>query len=132
MIISHSRRFVFIETFKTAGSSLENALSKLYGKDDGLSHLEQDLAEVCRRIGLNVNLHGELRPIRAKADLLPETADHRNLLEDHHRALTSLLCAKEIARFYADEAAEAGGAMDGERGMTGQGIGPGQMRGGAT
>jgi Sulfotransferase family len=39
MIISHSRRFIFIKTKKTAGTSLEIALSKYCGRDDILAPL---------------------------------------------------------------------------------------------
>jgi len=34
MIISHKHKFIFIKTRKTAGSSIENFLSKYLGKDD--------------------------------------------------------------------------------------------------
>lgn len=39
MIISHSRRFIFIKTMKTAGTSLEIALSKYCGEDDIITPL---------------------------------------------------------------------------------------------
>jgi hypothetical protein len=39
LIISHARRFIFIKTKKTAGTSLEIALSKYVGNDDVLSPL---------------------------------------------------------------------------------------------
>jgi hypothetical protein len=39
MIISHSRRFIFIKTKKTAGTSLEIALSRYCGRDDIIAPL---------------------------------------------------------------------------------------------
>jgi hypothetical protein len=43
MIISHSYRFIFIKTHKTAGSSLEMGLGPLCGEDDIISHMETNL-----------------------------------------------------------------------------------------
>jgi Sulfotransferase family len=40
MIISHSRKFIFVKTYKTAGSSLEIALSKYCAKGDVLTPLD--------------------------------------------------------------------------------------------
>ena len=42
MIISHSRKFIFVKTYKTAGSSLEIALSKYCAKGDVLTPLDGD------------------------------------------------------------------------------------------
>lgn len=50
MILSHSRKFIFIKTFKTAGSSLEIALTKYCGKDDVLTMLDPPEEELRRKL----------------------------------------------------------------------------------
>lgn len=47
MIISHAHRFIFIKTEKTAGTSLEIALSRYCGSDDITPFWEED--EVVQR-----------------------------------------------------------------------------------
>jgi len=42
MIVSHSRKFIFLKTRKTAGTSLEIALSKYCGPEDVLAPLDVD------------------------------------------------------------------------------------------
>lgn len=42
MILSHARKFVFIKTFKTAGSSLEIVLAEHCGPHDILTPLDPD------------------------------------------------------------------------------------------
>ncbi|MDP5052677.1 MAG: sulfotransferase family 2 domain-containing protein [Congregibacter sp.] len=44
MIISHRHRFIFVKTHKTAGSSLEVALSRECGENDIVSHMEDNIA----------------------------------------------------------------------------------------
>lgn len=44
MIVSHSRKFIFLKTRKTAGTSLEIALSKYCGPEDVLATLDVDEA----------------------------------------------------------------------------------------
>lgn len=44
MIISHTHRFIFVKTHKTAGSSLEVALARECGPDDIVSHMEDNIA----------------------------------------------------------------------------------------
>ena len=60
MIISHSRRFIFVKTYKTAGSSLEVALSKYCDKGDILTPLDDD-EEAKRRAlsGLGAQNYGK-------------------------------------------------------------------------
>jgi hypothetical protein len=50
MIVSHSRKFIFIKTFKTAGSSLEIALSKYCAPGDILAPLQADEEALRRRL----------------------------------------------------------------------------------
>jgi Sulfotransferase family len=60
MIVSHEHRFIFLKTKKTAGTSLELALTKLCGPDDVITPLTE--IDEARRIGArsaqNWRLHG--------------------------------------------------------------------------
>lgn len=49
MIVSHARKFIFIKTYKTAGSSLEIVLSKYCGREDILARLQPDEEEARQR-----------------------------------------------------------------------------------
>ena len=68
MIISHSRKFIFVKTFKTAGSSLEIALSKYCAPGDVLTPLDaEEEAERRRLSGLGARNYGKaLRRYRAE------------------------------------------------------------------
>ena len=46
MIVCHSRQFIFLKTRKTAGTSLEVALSKLCGDHDTLPPLTSEDAQL--------------------------------------------------------------------------------------
>lgn len=51
MIISHQHKFIFVKTEKTAGTSLEIALSKYCGPDDVLSSLTPKDESIRRALG---------------------------------------------------------------------------------
>ncbi|WP_017733426.1 sulfotransferase family protein [Nafulsella turpanensis] len=51
MIISHRHRFIFIKTQKTAGSSLEIALSRICGPEDVITPLTHEEEEVRKALG---------------------------------------------------------------------------------
>ncbi len=51
MIISHSRRFTFIKTAKTAGTSLEIALAKFCGPEDIITPVSPEDEKVRKRSG---------------------------------------------------------------------------------
>lgn len=61
-------------------------------------HMEEDLAEVSRRIGLPVNLYQDLREIRAKGEFRPRSGRDA-VLDESQRLLVSTLCRKEIEAF---------------------------------
>ncbi|EMR03571.1 sulfotransferase family protein [Cesiribacter andamanensis] len=51
MIISHKHKFIFVKTQKTAGSSLEIALSAICGAEDVLTPLDEDEEKVRKALG---------------------------------------------------------------------------------
>ena len=60
MIISHSRKFIFVKTYKTAGSSLEIALSKYCARGDVLTPLDGDEERQRRKLsGLGAQNYGK-------------------------------------------------------------------------
>ena len=60
MIISHSRKFIFVKTYKTAGSSLEIALSKYCAKGDILTPLDGEEEDKRRELsGLGAQNYGK-------------------------------------------------------------------------
>ena len=73
-------------------------------------HLEADLAEVSRRIGLERNLYEDMRGISAKGGIRPPSQRSAGLTAAG-RKMIGLLCAPEIERFgyrpEDDAAAEA-------------------------
>jgi hypothetical protein len=62
-------------------------------------HLEADLAEVSRRIGLPGNLYDDMRGISAKRGLRPPATRPSVRLSEAGRQMVALLCAPEIALF---------------------------------
>jgi len=52
MIISHKHRFIFIKTKKTAGTSLEIALSKFCGREDVITPLTKEDERKRKRLGV--------------------------------------------------------------------------------
>ena len=59
MILSHERKFIFLRTKKTAGTSIELALSDLCGPDDIITPLtgEDEARRAGRRGAQNWRLH---------------------------------------------------------------------------
>jgi len=51
MIVSHKYRFIFLKTAKTAGTSIEIALSKFLGDDDIITPISSDDENIRRQLG---------------------------------------------------------------------------------
>jgi len=51
MILSHKYRFIFLKTAKTAGTSIEIALSKFLGEDDIITPISPDDERIRRQLG---------------------------------------------------------------------------------
>jgi len=77
MIISHSHRFIFIKTQKTAGTSLEIALSEYLGQEDVLTPTDREDEELRDQLGF-AGPRNYLVPLRqyTRRDLLG-ILDHR-------------------------------------------------------
>ena len=67
MIASHSRGFVFLKTRKTAGTSVEIALSKVCGPDDIITEISPEDEELRRRAGGRPPQNFDSPPLPRKA-----------------------------------------------------------------
>ena len=52
MILSHKHKFIFIKTRKTAGTSIEIALSRFCGKDDIITPISPEDEKIRKKIGV--------------------------------------------------------------------------------
>ncbi len=69
-------------------------------------HLEEDLGRISRRIGLDHNIHDDMKAIRAKSDFRPEQDRSLGLIGPAQMEIVRQLCAKEIEAFhYSDRVA---------------------------
>ncbi len=66
MITSHEHRFVFMKTLKTAGTSVEIALSRVCGPDDVITPLPEDDEVLRRERGGRAPQHFTAPPLRAR------------------------------------------------------------------
>jgi len=64
MILSHRHRFIFFKTHKTAGTSLEIALSKFCGPDDVITRIQPADERLRRAAGFRGPQHFVHRPLR--------------------------------------------------------------------
>ncbi len=71
MIISHKHRFIFVKTKKTAGTTIEIALSKILGKDDVVSPISTE-DERFRKEYANISAQNYVLPFSkySKSDIL--------------------------------------------------------------
>lgn len=85
MIISHSRKFIFVKTYKTAGSSLEVALSKYCAKGDILTPLDGDEETKRRELsgGLGARNYGKAAR-RYRLEDLAYLATRRKIVERYN------------------------------------------------
>ena len=64
MIVSHTHKFIFMKTVKTASSSMEIALSQVCGPDDVVTPTRDDLAEQRAIAGQNYRIEHPAKPQR--------------------------------------------------------------------
>jgi hypothetical protein len=71
-------------------------------------NLEEDLGRISERIGLDHNLHEDMRQIRAKSDFRPgkESGREASVIDESAARIIGDLCSKEIEAFYPSRAAE--------------------------
>lgn len=67
VIVSHQHRFVFLKTRKTAGTSVEIALSKVCGPDDVITRISPDDEELRAAAGGRAAQNYEAPPLPRKA-----------------------------------------------------------------
>ena len=79
MIVSHARKFIFLKTRKTAGTSLEIALSKYCGPDDILTPIDFDEEARREHAGRGAQNYAKALHRHSPAELL-------RLLRDRERA----------------------------------------------
>src|SRR3954464_4680968 len=80
MIVSHARKFIFLKTRKTAGTSLEIALSKYCGPDDVLTPIDFDEEARREHAGRGAQNYTKALVRHSPADLL-------RLMRDRERAV---------------------------------------------
>jgi len=83
VILSHARRFIFLKTSKTAGTSIEIALSQLCGERDVITPISPEDEKIRQRLGF-----------RGPQNYLAPLADYGP------RDLGRLLVGRRKARFY--------------------------------
>ncbi|MBL0299363.1 MAG: ASPIC/UnbV domain-containing protein [Betaproteobacteria bacterium] len=89
MIISHSHRFIFVKSLKTAGTSLEAALSNSCSGGDVVTSLGTTSSTATRpALGTQVDERGQLPATRRRADdpRQPAAGDLVRLLQVQHHA----------------------------------------------
>lgn len=67
MIVSHQHRLIFLKTRKTAGTSVEIALSRICGPDDTITRLTDEDEELRGSLGGRGPQHYESPPLAVKA-----------------------------------------------------------------
>lgn len=100
MIVSYSRRFIFIRPRKVAGSSVELFLSRFCGEEDIItpaSEREEDLREATGPRNFHIPGYGHSRLLRICGEVLGRPAIGHGGFYNH-------MPAKEIKRLIGDEA----------------------------
>jgi hypothetical protein len=91
LIVSHARRFIFLKTKKTAGTSMEIALSSLCGSEDVITPIPERDEEERRRLGYRGPQNCGVRPGRYRSSDALRLVLHRKPLSfyNHTPALTA-------------------------------------------
>ncbi len=84
MIVSHKHKFIFLKTNKTAGTSIEIALSKFCGEDDIITRISPKDEQTRRDLGYRgaQNFQAPFRDYRPKERLDVIVTNHDLALSD--------------------------------------------------
>lgn len=97
MIVSHRYRFIFLKTRKTAGTSIEVALSRLMGEADIITPIGREDEAVRSQLGYRGPQNFLVSPLRYGVE------EWRKLIFERHRTkFYNHIPAREAKRFLGD------------------------------
>jgi hypothetical protein len=109
MIINHRYKFIFLKTRKTAGTSIESALSQFCDSNDIITPIINDRIAVdfvgryeslgthLKMLQDRLGLPNEIIFPRAKSGYRQNPAPYSQILNSEGRARVEIVCAKEMA-----------------------------------
>ena len=87
MIINNKRKFVFIKTPKTAGSSMEFYLSQFCGRDDTITELKKEEEQIKKKFKLPTKRNYEFKKIKINIRQLKKFKFLKKIVLNDHSGL---------------------------------------------